>query len=63
MFEASLPGVLNGLNAVAYCYGLYGAYKHNPQVTALGGGVALTCILVYFTILVQYYNEHTPVEG
>jgi len=41
VFEANLPGVLNGLNAVAYCYGLFGAYKRNPQTTALGGGSRL----------------------
>jgi len=62
VFEANLPGVLNGLNAVAYCYGLFGAYKRNPQTTALGGGVALTCKLVYLAILVRYYDEHAPVE-
>ncbi len=62
VFEANLPGVLNELNAVAYCYGLYGAYKRNPRVTALGGGIALTCKLVYLAILVRYYDEHAPVE-
>lgn len=56
--ETSLPGALNGLNAVAYCYGLCGAYKRDPRVTALGGGVALTCKLVYLAVLVNYYDEH-----
>lgn len=36
VFEATLPGVLNELNTVAYCYGLHGVYKHNPRATALG---------------------------
>ncbi|SFS08320.1 hypothetical protein SAMN05216559_3402 [Halomicrobium zhouii] len=62
VFEANLPGLLNGLNAIAYCYGLYGAYKHNPRVTALGSGIALSCKLVYLDVLVRYYDEHAPVE-
>lgn len=60
VFEASLPGVLNLLNAVAYFYGLYGAYKRDPRVTALGGGVAITCKLVYLQLLVKDYDENAP---
>ncbi|EMA68806.1 hypothetical protein C461_04227 [Halorubrum aidingense JCM 13560] len=60
VFETSLPGVLNVLNAVAYFYGLYGAYKRDPRIAALGGGVALTCKLVYLDLLVKYYDENAP---
>lgn len=60
VFEASLPGVLNILNAATYFYGLYGVYKRNPHVTAIGGGCALTCKLVYLHVLVNYYDENVP---
>lgn len=51
VFEESLPGVFNGLNAIAYLFGLFGAFKRNLRVTALG--VALTCKLVYLQVLVN----------
>lgn len=60
VFEASIPGVLNILNAIAYFYGLYGAYKRNLRMTALGGGVALTYKLMYLHVLVNYYDENIP---
>lgn len=60
VFEASLPGALNGLNAFAYLYGLYGAYKRNSQATAIGGRLALTCKIVYLHVLVTYYDQNAP---
>lgn len=60
MFEVSLPGAFNGLNASAYLYGLYEAYKRNPWATAIGGGLALTCKIVYLLVLVTYYEQNEP---
>ncbi|GAB3417051.1 hypothetical protein GCM10027435_15300 [Haloparvum alkalitolerans] len=60
VFEPSVPGALNVANALAYGYGLYGAYRRDPRVTALGGGVALACKLAYLHVLVRYYDEHAP---
>lgn len=62
VFGASLPGTLNAINGIAYFYRLYGAYKQNPHVTALGGSVALTCKLVYLHVLVRYYHKNAQAQ-
>lgn len=63
VFKTNLPSGLNGLNAVAYCNGLYGAYKRIQRVTSLVGRVGLTCKPGYLAILMRYYDGHALGEG
>lgn len=59
VFEASRPGVLNALSALAYGVALYGAYRRKAILTAVGGDLALTFKLAYLQEVVEYYDERT----